>query len=51
MWGRVRRRRLRVGTFRAKTVYCRNIIGEFVLLKGLVRRGQLIVGTYSARSS
>jgi len=48
--GRVRRGRFIVGTFSAKSCYCRDVLDFFGLVSGRFRRCLLGVGTWSARS-
>jgi len=47
----VRRGRLNVGTFSARSGVCRDVFGEVVLVSRLVRQGWINVGTCSAIST
>jgi len=51
MTGHVRRGRIIVGKFSAKSAFCRVVFGEVGFVSGLVRRGRVIVGTCSAKSA
>jgi len=48
--GLVRRSRIIVGTFSARSAFCRNVFDEVGFVPVRVRRSRLIVGTCSAWS-